>query len=108
MDSRALRRLRRKTTIEILWLYVARILLENKPLKAYDVKKKIEEVFGFKPSTITVYRVIYGMVSEGLLERENIGGETVYRLTEMGKENYFKALKILNELVNKLEIKHHK
>ncbi len=108
MSSRALRRLKRKITIEILWLYIARILLEYEPLKAYDIKRKIEERFRFKPSTITVYRVIYGMTFEGLLKRENIGGEILYRLTDIGKENYFKALKLLNELIDKLEIRHSK
>jgi len=95
MQVKALERLKRKITIENLWLYIINILLE-KPTYAYDVKKRIVERFGFRPATITVYTVMYKMVREGLLEKDENG---VYRVTEQGRRAYEEALKLLEEIV---------
>jgi len=98
VKARAVERLRRKITIENLWLYVINILLE-KPTYAYDVKKRIVEKFGFQPATITVYTVMYKMTREGLLEKDENG---TYRVTEQGKRAYEEGLKILEETVTML------
>jgi hypothetical protein len=39
MESRALRRLKRKLTVEVLWLYVIKALMGSEPMKAYDIVK---------------------------------------------------------------------
>ncbi len=94
-ETKAVQRFKRKITVENLWMYIIKILAAGKPLKAYEVKKKLEEL-DIKPATITVYIVLYKMTREGLLETVSLGGETLYRPTEKG-------LKALSEAKNILE-----
>jgi len=98
VQAKALERLKRKITIENLWLYIINILLE-KPTYAYDVKRRIVEKFGFRPATITVYTVMYKMVREGLLEKDEDG---IYRVTKQGMKAYEEGLRFLEEIVTML------
>ncbi len=99
--SKALERLRRTTTIGNLWMYVIKVLLESGPLKAYDIRRRLIEVYGLKPATVTVYSVIYRMAREGLLRKTN-EPETRYEVTSRGVECLRKAVELLKELVEKL------
>lgn len=101
-ESRAFERLVRKLTVEVLWLYVVRVILSSGPLKAYDIKKKISENFGFKPQTMTTYTVIYRMAREGLLRPVRIDGDVVYELTERGRVEFNRALKFLEDTIRSL------
>ena len=92
-------RLRRKTTIETLWIYVLAVLARNGPTYAYRVRKLIHETFGFKPSTVTLYTVIYRMEREGLLERR----DNEYIPTEEGMEALRTAISYLEGLVQALK-----
>lgn len=94
-ETKALTRLRRKLTIENLWMYVVRLLERRGPLKAYEVKKWLEKDYGIKPATITVYIVLYKMRREGLLETIQVGGETLYKPSEKGLKALEEARKIL-------------
>ncbi|WP_245526402.1 helix-turn-helix transcriptional regulator [Desulfurococcus mucosus] len=102
---RAYTRLVKKLTVENLWLYIVKILLdEGKPLKAYDVKVRLRERFGIDPPAVTVYTVIYRMSRDGILARRQEGEETVYSVTERGVDAFRKALLFLEEVVSKLKI----
>lgn len=101
--SRAYERLVKKLTIEILWIYVAKVLMSSGSLKAYEIKKKIMERFNIKPQTMTTYTVIYRMVREGLLAPTRIDGDTVYILTDKGKEEFAKAIKFLESILEALK-----
>jgi DNA-binding PadR family transcriptional regulator len=102
MESRALRRLKRKLTVEVLWLYVIKALMGSEPMKAYDIVKVLKGVMGLKVSTITVYSVVYRMVREGLIEPVKVGGETLYKLSEKGKSEFEKAIKFLESVTQML------
>ncbi len=102
MPAKPLKRLQRKMTIENLWLYVMKVLLDEAPLRGYDIKKKIEKRFGFKPTTITVYTVVYRMYREGLIEKISVKGDTLYRPTEEGKRVFRKGLEVIREVLEKL------
>jgi len=95
-ETKALIRLKRKLTIENLWMYIIRVLTETGPLKAYEIKKKLEEKYNIKPAIITVYVVIYKMTREGLLETVNIGGDTLYKPTEKGLKALGEARRFLD------------
>lgn len=100
--SAAYRRLIRKLTVENLWLYVLS-LLKKEPLYGYEVSRKIEENFGFKPGRVTCYIVLYKLQSEGLITSKKLGedGETqrkYYVLTKKGE----KALEDAKEFLRKL------
>jgi DNA-binding PadR family transcriptional regulator len=77
-------------------------ILIKEPTYAYDVKKKIRKSFGFNPSTITLYTVIYRLNKEGLI-RMRSSEPKVYEVTEAGKKAYVKAVKYLETSVNKLK-----
>ena len=100
--SRAYRRLVRKLTVEVLWLYVARVLADSGPMRAYDVRKAVEARFGFRPRAMTVYTVVYRMVAEGLLQPVRVGDSTVYSLTELGRRELEAALEYLGMVVRSL------
>lgn len=102
---RALVRLQKKLTVENLWLYVIKILMdEDKPLKAYDIKVKLRERFNINPPAVTVYTVIYRMSFDGLLARLHENSETKYKPTDLGIEAFRKALVFLEEVIAKLKL----
>lgn len=105
MESKALNRLRRKLTVENLWLYIIKILLdEKKPLRAYDIKVRLRDIFTVNPPAITVYTVVYRMTREGLLVRKTKEGEVVYEVTEKGLEVYKKGILLMEEILSKLKL----
>ncbi len=98
---KVLNRLRRKITVENLWMYVIASLLKG-PTYAYDVKKRIRELFGFEPSTITLYAVIYSLKREGLIKVVSEQPKT-YGVTDEGIEALEAALGLLEDNLNKLK-----
>lgn len=103
IESKALKRLIRKITIETLWLYIAKVLINSNPMKAYEIKKKLYEVFNIKVPAITVYTVVYRMSREGLLESIKNNSDIFYRLSAKGENEFSKAIKILEEILAKLK-----
>lgn len=103
----AYERLVKKLTVEVLWLYIVRLLLE-KPMYGYEIAKELRSRFGFSPARITVYTVLYRMEREGLLRSEYRGalssplGRRYYRLTEKGLETFKKARRFLEEAIGLL------
>ncbi len=101
--EKVLQRLKRKLTIENLWLYIIKILIdEGKPVRAYTFKKELKEKYGINPSTVTVYMVVYKLVSEGLIEKVSVGSETMYKPTSKGIGAYHEGLEMLKETLMKL------
>ena len=107
MASAAYRRLVRKLTVENLWLYVLS-LLKNGPLYGYEVSRRIEESFGFKPGRVTCYMVLYKLQAEGLIASKKVrasGGESsrkYYVLTKKGERALEAAKEYLRRLSEKL------
>jgi len=103
----AYRRLIRKLTVENLWLYVLS-LLKKGPLYGYEVVKRIEENFGFKPGRVTCYIVLYKLQSEGLITTKRISSSNpgpqrrYYVLTKKGERALERAKSFLKELSEKL------
>ncbi len=102
-EPKALTRLKRKLTIENLWIYIIKILIEHKEIKAYDARKLLRTKFGIKAPSITVYGVIYRMAREGLIEKITRDNETLYRLTEKGLEAYREGIKLLENILQNLK-----
>lgn len=95
-----LKRLKRKLTIEVLWIYIVSVLLSGGPTYGYDVRRRIREKYGFKPATVTTYTVLYRLEREGVVEKDEAG---TYKVTSHGRELYRKALGLLKETLQKLE-----
>lgn len=106
-ETAAYMRLVRKLTVENLWLYVLS-LLKGGPLYGYEIVKRIEERFGFKPGRVTCYIVLYKLQSEGLIasassETDSRGPQRKYYvLTRKGEKTLETAKSFLRELSEKL------
>ncbi|MEB3756109.1 MAG: PadR family transcriptional regulator [Desulfurococcales archaeon] len=98
-ETEAIKRLKRKITIETLWIYVIAALRKKGAQHGYGVKKTIQQEFNFKPATITTYTVLYRMEKEGLIKKDNTNR---YHPTEKGLNAYTEAIKILKETIEKL------
>ncbi len=62
-------------------------LLDEAPRHGYEVIRALEERFDgmYSPSAGTVYPRLARLEEEGLVEREDEGRKTVYRITEAGR-----------------------
>ncbi|MEB3806093.1 MAG: PadR family transcriptional regulator [Desulfurococcales archaeon] len=106
MEAKPLKRLEKKLTVEVLWLYIIAVLLE-KPTYGYDVRRRIRELFGFKPATVTTYTVIYRLEREGLIEKRDDGTYTVTRegakIFREGVEMLGRVYQLLRNQASKVE-----
>lgn len=85
-----------------LWMYVIAVL-SKEPIHAYGVRVRLRDRFGIKVPTSTVYTILYKLADEGLVERIEVGGETLYKATPKGIKMLREAIKFLKDLVEKLE-----
>ena len=95
--SREIDRLRRKLGVELLWIYLLR-MLKNKPSHAYVLRKQIEQEFGFLPGNVSVYVVLYKLKNRGFVSAKKEGNRTVYSITKVGKELLKEAKKELQRI----------
>jgi len=99
VETDAVKRLKRKLTIETLWIYVIAVLKKHGALHGYGVKKRIKEEFYFNPATITTYTVLYRMEREGLIEKAE---SNTYKVTEKGIKEYEKAKQFIKNTLEAL------
>ena len=91
MPDKLLKRLTCLNTHDCLWMYILRIL-SDKPAHAYSLRKEIERRFGFRPGTVTAYRVLYHLTGREFVSKRAEGRRKVYEITERGKDELEKAL----------------
>lgn len=96
-----LKRLVHLNTKECLWIYILRIL-KDRPTHAYSIRKEIETRFGFKPGTMTAYKVLYQLKLGGLVTKKTQGRKRVYSITPRGRSELKKALDFYRERVRLL------
>ncbi|MBS7655411.1 helix-turn-helix transcriptional regulator [Candidatus Bathyarchaeota archaeon] len=103
----AYERLIKKITVENLWLYILS-LLKDKPKYGYEIRKLIQERYGFKPGTVTAYIVLYRLVKEGYIslkeeKKEGKGpARKYYEITEEGRMLLAKGERFLEETLKKI------
>lgn len=95
-------RLRDKTTTEVLWIYILRLLSE-KPLYAYELRGELKDRFGFDSATITSYVVLYRLESAGYVRSEWEGGKKYYHMTPEGTKLLVEGRKYLKELAKSVD-----
>jgi len=94
-------RLQKLNTKENLWLYIL-VLLEKKPNHAWGILSLIEKEFGFRPGTITPYRVLYRLEDESLVKSNLKARRRVYHITLKGKEELKKVKDFYRSLLSKI------
>jgi DNA-binding PadR family transcriptional regulator len=94
-------RLKRSNTIENLWIYIL-LILKKERVHAWDIPKKIEKNFGFKPGKITPYRVLYRLEKDGFVRSKMENRRRIYQITEKGERELEKAKNFYQEILKKL------
>lgn len=99
-------RLKRKTTDELMWPYVLR-LLNERPMYTYELRKKIQERFGWKPPLVTSYTVLYRLKRKGYVtmewhQRRGKPARKYYKITAEGRKLMRQARKYFDDLYEKL------
>ena len=77
-------RLHQSLTVGNLWLSVLSLAGRGK-IYAYTLPEEIQRAFGFQPSRLLVYLVLYRLEGEGLLTSAEDGRRRYYSLTAKGK-----------------------
>ncbi|MDI6806495.1 MAG: PadR family transcriptional regulator [Candidatus Aenigmarchaeota archaeon] len=100
-------RFKKSVTKDNLWIYIL-TLLKEKEMYPYEIKRKIEERFGFKPGNVTAYVVFNKLKFGGYIEVSKIkklqGPErTYYKITKKGKEELKQAIKFYEEWIKVLK-----
>ncbi len=102
MTDKLLRRLADLNTKDCLWIYILRIL-QDRETHAYMLRKQIDERFGFKPGTVTAYRVLYHLTGKGFVRKRADGRRKVYSITEKGKDELKNAVGFYKRQIKSLE-----
>ncbi|MHA1222009.1 MAG: PadR family transcriptional regulator [Candidatus Heimdallarchaeaceae archaeon] len=101
-SSKAFQRLEKNFTIDLLWIWVLRLLKEG-PKYAYELKQEIQNRFGFSPATVTNYTILYLLEKEGIVKKtdKHDADERIdrkyYIITKFGEKLMEEAQKYLNE-----------
>jgi DNA-binding PadR family transcriptional regulator len=95
-----LNRLKNKTTKEILWIFILRLLIERS-LYAYKLKQELKERFEIDPARITSYVVLYRLENEGYVKSQWKENKKYYEITKKGRN-------LLDEGINYIEKIHKK
>jgi PadR family transcriptional regulator PadR len=82
--GKLLRRLADLNTKDCLWMYILRIL-RDRPAHAYALRQEIYDRFGFRPGTVTAYRVLYYLTARGLVSKKAEGRRKIYTITPSGR-----------------------
>lgn len=98
--SREMLRLWRNLTTETLWIWILKLLSE-KPTHAYVLQERLSK-FGFSPSRITCYKVLYLLQFRGYVKSRKLGRRRYYYLTEKGEGELKKAIQLIKEVWEKL------
>src|SRR3989338_2840127 len=89
LSKRPLDRLKKSVTQDNLWLYILKILKEEKTMHPYEINKKIQKKFGFRPGNVTAYLVLKRLELDGYVKKskstKSLGPQrNNYMITEKG------------------------
>lgn len=107
MEDRPLARLKTKTTVDNLWLYILSLLTEG-PMYAYEINRRLKNRFDFSVGEVTAYVVLYKLEKSGYVEAEwkNAGRQRkYYKMTAKGKKLLSDGLDLLEKELAALRIR---
>lgn len=84
-----------------IWL-AALSLMRRRKVYAYALPSEISRHFGYMPSKLMVYFVLYKLENEGLISSRLEGRRKYYELTREGRSALVSGKKFLAELARKL------
>lgn len=101
MVKEPVERLKEKVLKENLWVFLFKILEKNDEY-AYELRKKINQEFGFWAGRVTGYRVLYLLEKNGYVDSYLNGRRKYYRLSDKGREQLQKAKIFLKKISESL------
>jgi DNA-binding PadR family transcriptional regulator len=84
-ETAEIKRLERKLTTDMLWIYLLAIL-KKQPMHAYALRAEIHKKFGFKPGNVSAYVVLYKLESRGYVSSSDSENRRIYKITKKGIE----------------------
>jgi len=99
--SKPISRLNYSLTHGNIWLSTLSIIHKRKAY-AYALPEEIERAFGYTPSKLMTYFVLYKLEDEKLISSHFEGRRKYYSLTPDGKRTLAEGKKILSSLSKKL------
>lgn len=97
MVREPIERLKEKVLKENLWLFILRLLRDGE-VYAYELRKRIQEEFGFLAGKVTSYKVLYLLEKGGYVKAHKEGRRIYYKATNKGLTQLEKAEKFLREV----------
>ncbi len=97
-------RLWKKLRLDNLWVWILKLLIEENKY-AYELRQEIKERFKFEPATVTSYAVLYRLERQGYVSeasRSKTPNRKYYEITELGREAFELAKKVLNDTIAEL------
>jgi len=94
--SKPINRLYNSITISNLWLSILS-LASHEAVYAYNLASTIEQKFGFKPSRLLVYLVLYKLEGANYLTSKEENKRKYYSITPEGIKLLDEAKKLLKE-----------
>ncbi|MCS7120887.1 MAG: PadR family transcriptional regulator [Nitrososphaerota archaeon] len=101
MVKEPVKRLEEKILKENLWIFLFS-LLKHKDLYAYELRKIVNEEFGFWAGKVTGYKVLYLLEKDGYVKSYTEGRKKYYTLTDKGLEQLEKAKAFLRKVSESL------
>lgn len=106
-ETKAFQRLEKNFTIDLLWIWVLKLLRDG-PKYAYELRKEIQTKFGFSPAIVTNYTILYLLEREGVVKKveKRNSDERIdrkyYALTDLGDKLMDTAETYMRATINKL------
>ncbi len=91
-------RLKDKVQKENLWLFIL-ILLSSGDRYGYELRREINDKFGFWSGNVTAYRVLYDLESAKLVKGMTQDRRRYYKITEAGRKEVEAARAFLERLI---------
>jgi len=97
-----LERLEKNNTLKCIWPYILKIVSEN-PVHAYQLRKRIEQRFGFRCGRVTAYHAIYRLTSRGFVTKKEDGRKIIYSVTPKGRRALKDAIAFYRQRIKLLK-----
>ncbi len=90
-------RLKDKVQKENLWFFIL-VLLSSEERYGFELRRLMNEEFGFWSGNVTAYRVLYDLEKSRLVKAELRNRRKYYRITELGRAELKEAREFLRRL----------
>ena len=92
-------RLKTKVQKENLWFFIL-ILLSSQERYGFELRRLVNEKFGFWSGNVTAYRVLYDLEKSSLVKAEVKNRRKYYRITGLGRTELQEARSYLKTLLD--------